>query len=109
MHKLTIMIITAAAVILGMATASMADAAKGQGVYMNFCASCHASGLAGAPRVGDQATWKARQAKGTDAVIKNAITGYQGESGFMPAKGGNSALTDAEVTDAVMYMLEQSE
>ena len=108
MPKLTIIIITAA-LIGGAASTSMADTAKGQGVYMNFCASCHASGLAGAPKVGDQATWKERKAKGTDAVIKNAIDGYQGQSGFMPAKGGNSALTDTEVADAVMYMLEQSE
>jgi len=26
----------------------------------------------------------------------------------MPARGGNSALTDEEVSAAVMYMLEQS-
>ena len=85
-----------------------ADTAKGQGVYMNFCASCHASGIAGAPKVGDKAAWKNRTSKGSAEVIKNAVNGFQGESGFMPAKGGNSALTDEEVSSAVMYMLELS-
>jgi len=86
-----------------------ADTAKGQGVYMNFCASCHASGVAGAPTVGDKSVWQNRIGKGTAAVVENAIKGFQGNSGFMPAKGGNSALTDEEVTSAVMYMLELSQ
>lgn len=85
-----------------------ADTTKGQGIYMNFCASCHASGVAGAPRVGDKADWQERSAKGTATVTGNAIKGFQGSTGFMPAKGGNSALTDEEVTSAVMYMLELS-
>lgn len=90
------------------AAASNADTAKGEGVYMNFCASCHASGIAGAPKVGDKAAWQARSAKGTAAMITNAVKGFQGTSGFMPAKGGNSALTDEEVSSAVTYMLAQS-
>lgn len=89
-------------------TSSLADNTKGLGVYMNFCAPCHASGVAGAPKVGDKAEWKARTTKGPDEVVKLAINGFQGTSGFMPAKGGNSALTDEEVTAATLYMLEQS-
>ena len=94
--------------VLVTAPAVFADAARGQGVYMNFCAPCHASGIASAPRVGDKPAWSERSAKDADVVISNAINGYQGKSGFMPAKGGNSALTDEEVSAAVMYMLEQS-
>ena len=94
--------------VLVTAPAVFAEAASGQGVYMNFCAPCHASGIAGAPRVGDKPAWSERSAKDVDVVISNAINGYQGKSGFMPAKGGNSALTDEEVSAAVMYMLEQS-
>ena len=94
--------------VLVTAPAVFADAAKGQGVYMNFCASCHASGIAGAPKVGDKPGWAERSAKGTEAIIQNAINGYQGKAGYMPARGGNSALTDEEVSSAVLYMLEQS-
>ena len=76
---------------------------------MNFCASCHDSGIAGAPKLGDKENWQKRLDKGEDAVIKNAINGYQGESGFMPAKGGMSSLSDDEVAAAVRYMIKQSE
>jgi cytochrome c5 len=107
--KNMISLFIAAAIAVSMTPMVFADAAKGQGVYMNFCASCHAGGIAGAPRTGDKAAWQERSAKGSDAVIKNAIDGYQGDSGFMPAKGGNSALTDEEVSNAVLYMLEQSQ
>lgn len=89
--------------------AALASSAKGQGVYMNFCAPCHAGGIAGAPKTGDKANWQKRIEKGETAIINNAIKGYQGEAGYMPAKGGNSALTDEEVSAAVMYMLEQSQ
>jgi cytochrome c5 len=87
---------------------AVADTAKGQGVYMNFCASCHASGVAGAPKVGDQEAWRDRIGKGSSAMVDNAIKGFQGKNGFMPAKGGNGALTDEEVSSAVMYMMELS-
>jgi len=96
------------AAILCMATVASADTTKGQGIYMNFCASCHAGGIAGAPKTGDVTAWQPRIAKGEAAVISNAIKGFQGASGFMPARGGNSALTDEEVTAAVLFMLEQS-
>ncbi|TNF49752.1 MAG: cytochrome c5 family protein [Deltaproteobacteria bacterium] len=85
-----------------------ADTAQGQGVYMNFCAPCHASGVAGAPKTGDKAAWQERIGKGEEAMAALAIKGFQGSSGFMPAKGGNSALTDEEVTSATIYMVEQS-
>lgn len=90
------------------APALAADAAKGQGVYMNFCAPCHASGVAGAPKVGDKAGWAPRLKRGEKELTANAIKGFQGAAGFMPARGGNSALSDAEVANAVAYMVSQS-
>ncbi len=107
MRFLCILFISSA-VLLSSAITATADASKGQGIYMNFCSSCHASGIAGAPKVGDKSDWQERTAKGIDKVTNNAIQGYQGKSGFMPAKGGMSALTDEEVSSAVLYMLEQS-
>jgi cytochrome c5 len=85
-----------------------ANAAKGQGIYMNFCASCHATGVAGAPKVGDQAAWAPRLKPGEKLLVERAIKGYQGKSGFMPARGGNAALSDSDVADAVAYMTAQS-
>lgn len=82
-----------------------ADLSKGQGIYMNFCASCHDSGIAGAPKLGDTTDWQKRLSKGEDTLISNAINGFQGETGFMPAKGGMSSLSDEEVASAVKYMI----
>ena len=89
-------------------SAFAADAGKGQGIYMNFCAPCHGAGIAGAPKVGDKNAWAPRLKQGEKSLVERAIKGFQGSAGFMPARGGNSALSDAEVANAVAYMSSQS-
>jgi cytochrome c5 len=69
-------------------------------VYTAICAACHASGAAGAPKIGDAGAWSARIAQGYDTLVKHAIEGIRG----MPAKGGNPDLDDVEVARAVVYM-----
>ena len=68
------------------------------------CAMCHAGGLMGAPKIGDVAMWAPRIAQGKDMLINNAIKGIR----MMPAKGGNSRLTDEEVAAAVISMANAS-
>ena len=81
----------------------------GQAVWQNNCQVCHAPGLAGAPRIGHQADWATRLTQGTDTLIDHAINGYAGPGGHeMPARGGNPALTDADITAAVNYMISHS-
>jgi cytochrome c5 len=89
-------------------SATAGDTDKGQGVYLNFCAPCHATGAAGAPKIGDKSAWSPRLKQGEKILIEHAIKGYQGKSGFMPARGGNSALSDTEIAKAVAYMAGQS-
>ncbi len=79
---------------------------KGQQVYTAACAVCHASGVAGAPIVGDAADWSARIKQGEELLYEHAINGFQGSSGFMPAKGGNASLADDDVKAAVDFMIE---
>ncbi|OGI42446.1 MAG: hypothetical protein A2150_07820 [Candidatus Muproteobacteria bacterium RBG_16_64_11] len=79
---------------------------KGKSTYDASCAACHATGVAGAPKLGDKTAWKDRIAKGNDAIYTNAIKGFQGKAGFMPAKGGNAALADADVKAAVDHMVK---
>ncbi len=81
---------------------------KGADVYNSACAACHNLGVAGAPKLGDKAAWKSRLESGEDSLIKNAIEGFQGKSGFMPAKGGRVDLSDADVAEAVKFMLAES-
>jgi cytochrome c5 len=75
-----------------------------EAVYTAVCAACHASGLAGAPKIGDAAGWGTRIAQGYEMLVKHAIEGIRA----MPPKGGNPDLDDIEVARAVVYMANQS-
>ena len=68
------------------------------------CAMCHTTGLMGSPKIGDAKQWAPRIAQGKDMLINNAIKGIR----MMPAKGGNSRLTDEEVAAAVISMANAS-
>jgi cytochrome c5 len=77
-----------------------ASAAAGEALYKQTCQTCHAAGIANAPKLGDKAAWAPRVAQGLPVLVQNAIKG----KGAMPPKGGSSA-TDAEVRAAVEYMV----
>lgn len=81
-----------------------ADSTAGRQVYRQTCAFCHDKGIAGAPRLGDSMAWGLRLAQGIDALHASAIHG----KGAMPARGGNPALSNADVEAAVDYILAQS-
>jgi cytochrome c5 len=83
-------------------------APNGKKVYGSGCGACHGAGVAGAPKLGDKADWKARIAAGNKTLYDHAIKGYQGKKGVMPPKGGFTNLSDAEVKAAVDYMVKSS-
>jgi len=83
--------------------------AAGKTVYDASCAACHDAGMMGAPKPGDKAAWEPRLAQGLPKVESNAIKGFTGKGGLMPPKGGNAALTDAEVVSAVAYMIDKAQ
>ena len=76
----------------------------GSVIYGNLCAGCHTSGAGGAPKL-DAAGMGVRAAKGVELLYTHAIDGFQGDTGVMPAKGGNPALTDEQVRATVDWML----
>lgn len=80
----------------------------GKDVYSGKCFSCHSSGVAGAPKLGDQTNWQPRIAQGMDTLLEHATTGFRGSAGYMPPKGGFSALSDAELSAAVSYMVSEA-
>lgn len=86
--------------------ASAANAAAGKATYDATCKTCHATGLMGAPKLGDKAAWAPRIKKGNAVLVSNAIKGFKGAVGMMPPKGGNAKLTDVQVTDAVAYLIK---
>lgn len=81
---------------------------SGAQVFNQACNACHGAGIGGAPKLGDTAAWSARIAQGAALLNKHAIEGFQGATGFMPAKGGNASLSDEEVISAVDYMVSQA-
>lgn len=81
-----------------------ASAPDGKKSYETACSACHATGAANAPKLGDKSAWAPRIKAGVGALLKSALGG----KGAMPPKGGNAALTDAEIKAAVEYMVSQS-
>jgi cytochrome c5 len=81
-----------------------AGADAGKATYDKACAMCHGSGMAGAPKLGDKDAWAPRIAQGMDTLSAHAIGGFKG----MPAKGGNTSLSDDDVKAAVQYMVGAS-
>jgi cytochrome c5 len=81
---------------------------NGQQVYQASCVACHGAGIAGAPKLDDKGQWATRIAKGVDALYASAVNGVQGGAGVMPPRGGNPALSNAEVRAAVDYMVARS-
>ncbi|MBT8144543.1 MAG: c-type cytochrome [Gammaproteobacteria bacterium] len=86
-----------------------AAAVDGEAVYQSACFACHMAGIAGAPKFADVEVWAPRIARGLDALYANAINGYQGEQGVMPAKGGRADLSDEQVRAAVDHMVEAAQ
>lgn len=80
----------------------------GKSIYQTACFACHATGAAGAPRLGDKADWGPRIAQGMDVLKQHALEGYVGSKGVMPPKGGRTDLSDAEIIAALEYMVGQN-
>ncbi|MDI1299892.1 c-type cytochrome [Methylotenera sp.] len=76
---------------------------SGEEIVNGVCSACHGGGLMGSPKIGDKGQWGPRIAQGYDTLISHAINGIRS----MPARGGNAALTDGEIANAVAYMANQ--
>ena len=85
----------------------VADSA-GKTLHDSACKICHGSGVAGAPVTGNGDDWQERIKQDKALIYQHAIEGFQGDSGEMPAKGGQAQLDDNAVKAAVDYMLEKS-
>ena len=88
----------------GRSGAVPAAARSGQEIYAAECMGCHASGIAGAPKVGDQAAWAARLAQGLPTLVSHVRAGY----GAMPQRGNCFSCSDGEIEAAVEYLVARS-
>ena len=98
------------AVVADAPTEQSAGSNDGESVYNGLCVNCHGIAALAAmiPQTGDAVAWSPRIEKGVDVLYANAINGYTGEMGMMPAKGGNPALSDDEVKAAVDYIISET-
>lgn len=83
---------------------SKPDPAKGKQVFGTTCAMCHATGLAGAPKLGDKVAWGPRVSQGYAMLYDHALNGIRA----MPAKGGNAGLSEADLANAVSYLFTEA-
>ncbi|QXO17333.1 MULTISPECIES: c-type cytochrome [Vibrio] len=74
----------------------------GASVYGTFCIACHASGVSGAPKIGNAADWAPRIAQGKDVLQQHAINGLN----MMPPRGTCMDCSDDEIMAAIEHMIE---
>ncbi len=77
---------------------------SGEQVYHSVCITCHATGVASAPKSGDGESWRKLEAEGQSVVTAHGWVGVRG----MPPKGGQPDLTLDEFARAVAWMARSS-
>lgn len=78
----------------------------GEQVYQQVCVTCHATGVAGAPKLGDAKGWQTHLSHGYTALLTTVLHGKNA----MPARGGASPddISDYELARALVYMANAS-
>ena len=83
-------------------SSTLAEGRKAEQIYNASCATCHATGVANAPKTNDITAWKAR-AKSIDELIASSKKGVNA----MPPMGLCTDCTDAELKTTIMYMMSE--
>jgi cytochrome c5 len=73
----------------------------GKRTYEKMCATCHATGVDGAPIVGNKEDWQDRSHLWEAVLLEHAEKGYV----KMPARGAAEHATDYDISVAAEYML----
>jgi cytochrome c5 len=81
-------------------TAAANVPATGEQAFTQVCSACHATGINGAPKMGDRTAWGPRIAQGKEALYAHVIDG----KGNMPPRGGTT-WPDAAIRMTVDYMV----
>ena len=97
-------VLSFAALLAAGGTGAQATERSGKQVVDAVCASCHATGAKGSPKIGDRKAWSTRAAQGLTSLTDHALKGIR----EMPAHGGDLKLSDLEIARAVTYMVNRS-
>lgn len=78
---------------------------EGKSIVDSACINCHGAGVMGAMGKGAPGWQNLADARGFETLVTHVIRGR----GAMPARGGVSDATDAQLAAAVRYFLETSD
>jgi cytochrome c5 len=78
--------------------------ATGEETFQNVCATCHAKGDKGSPKIGDIKAWSKLIKEGQANITADGYAGVR----EMPARGSKPELSVAEFGAAVVYMANQA-
>ena len=81
-----------------------ADEKSGAHVYKEVCFVCHATGVANAPKLGDQIAWRKLISEGQVIITAHGYVGVRA----MPPKGGKEDLSIDQFAEALNYMVSKS-
>jgi disulfide bond formation protein DsbB len=91
--------------------APFGDSAAGREVFLTTCVPCHGQGATGVPGLGKDLTTSTWTAEQTDQqLLAFLLTGRPASDPLnttgvdMPPKGGNPALTEADLRNVVAYL-----
>lgn len=91
--------------VIAAADTATAEPRSGESIYNTSCLACHATGAAGAPKLGDAAAWAPRIAAGMDALMANVSNGLNA----MPPKGLCMDCSTDELMAVIEYMVANSQ
>jgi len=83
------------------------DTAAGKAVFSQTCVACHgADGTGTIPGVKDFSAKDSPLSKSDEELVNNITNGFQSPGSFMamPPKGGNPALTEADIKAVLVYI-----
>lgn len=102
--QLMVMTLALAALVAPQVAGAQGSERSGKAVVEATCASCHAKGEKGAPKIGDKKAWSKLAERGLSGLTASALKGIR----QMPPHGANMKLTDTEIERAITYMVNQS-
>ena len=89
---------------LMLALSTSAAWADGEKTYEAVCSACHATGVAGAPKVGDRKVWSPLIKEGQATLTAHGYVGVRA----MPPKGGKHDLSVEVFAAALVVMVNRS-
>ncbi len=78
------------------------ESARIEGLFLSSCITCHAAGVANAPRLGDPRWGELVAQKGMAALVANVRQGYNA----MPPMGACPDCADEDLRLLIVYMME---